>query len=157
MVDITERPYRRSFLKASVASMAATTIPITLNPAKAADLPPLEEYKPVSFDAAEWAFILAACDRLISSEGEGPGAIETRIPVFIDLQLAGDFGTAADWYMEGSHEADADPKLGFQSPLTPAEIYHQGIPLFQEWCRKTHGDAFEALDAKTTGRSPHRA
>jgi gluconate 2-dehydrogenase gamma chain len=122
---------------------------MTFTPAKAADLPPLEEYKPVTFNAAEWTFILAACARLIPSEGEGPGAIETRVPVFIDLQLAGDFGSAANWYMAGPYEADADPHLGFQSPLTPAEIYHQAIPLFQEWCKKTHGGSFETLDAET--------
>ncbi|PTW62368.1 gluconate 2-dehydrogenase gamma chain [Breoghania corrubedonensis] len=149
MVDLPGRPSRRSFLKATVASAAVTSIPIGLPHAKAAELPSLEDYKPVYFDAAEWSFILAACARLIPSDGTGPGAIETRVPVFIDLQMAGDFGKAADWYMEGPYKADANPLLGFQSPLAPAEIYRKAIPVFQDWCKQTHGDAFEKLDAET--------
>lgn len=149
MVDLPGLPSRRSFLKATVASAAVSSIPLGVSNAKAEELPPLEEYKPVYFDTAEWAFIMAACGRLIPSEGEGPGALETRVPVFIDLQLAGDFGAAADWYMEGPHTPDADPHMGFQSPLTPAEVYRKAIPLFQEWCNATHGDAFEKLDAET--------
>ena len=73
--------------------------------------------------ADEWRFVMAACDRLIPAEGDGPGALETRVPVFIDLQMAGSFGDASDWYMAGPHQPDADPLLGFQSPLTPAQIY----------------------------------
>jgi gluconate 2-dehydrogenase gamma chain len=113
------------------------------------ELPPLEEYKPVFFDADEWRFIMAACDRLIPAEGEGPGALETRVPVFIDLQMTGSFGDASDWYMAGPHQPDASPLFGWQSPLTPAQIYRKAIPLFQEWCQTTHGKAFEALDAET--------
>ena len=114
-----------------------------------AELPPLEDYSPTYFSADEWRFVMSACDRLIPEEGEGPGALETRVPVFIDLQLAGSFGAASDWYMSGPHQPDADPLLGWQSPLTPAEIYRQAIPVFQEWCQNTHGSAFEELDNQT--------
>ncbi|WP_319772795.1 gluconate 2-dehydrogenase subunit 3 family protein [Breoghania sp.] len=153
MADLPGIPSRRSFLKATVASAAVATIPFRAESAKAQDLPALEDYKPTYFDAAEWTFVLAACARLIPSEGDGPGAIETRVPVFIDLQLAGPFGAAADWYMSGPHDASADPKLGYQSPLTPAEVYRQAIPLFQDWCRANHGGAFETLDADTQDKA----
>jgi gluconate 2-dehydrogenase gamma chain len=62
-------------------------------------LPELADYVPVFFSADEWAFIQSATSRLIPSDGEGPGALEARVPVFIDLQLKGDFGAASDWYM----------------------------------------------------------
>lgn len=68
------------------------------------------------------------------------------MPVFIDRQLAGDFGAAADWYMGGPHDPGADPLLGFQSPLSPAQMYREGIRLFDEWCRKTKGATFSELD-----------
>jgi len=58
-------------------------------------------------------------------KGEGPGTLEARVPVFIDLQLKGDFGAAADWYMDAPHDPGADPLLGFQAPLSSAAIYCQ--------------------------------
>ena len=147
MVDLPGRPSRRSFLKATVASAAVSSIPLNVAKAKDSSPPPLTDYKPTYFTAAEWTFVMAACDRLIPAEGNGPGALETRVPVFIDLQLAGDFGKAATWYMKGPHKPDADPLLGYQTPLTPAEIYRKAIPVFQDWCQSTHGSAFEKLDA----------
>ncbi|MHC2621852.1 gluconate 2-dehydrogenase gamma chain [Bradyrhizobium huanghuaihaiense] len=105
----------------------------------------LDGYKPLYFSTTEWAFIRAACARLIPSEGEGPGALEARVPVFIDTQMAGDFGKASDWYMLGPHEPGANPLLGFQSPLTPAQIYRQSIALVDEWCTEQKGKAFAEL------------
>lgn len=109
-------------------------------------LPTLAEYVPEFFSADEWAFIQAATSRLIPSDGDGPGALEARVPVFVDLQLNGDFGHAADWYMEGPHRPDADPLLGFQAHSTPAEIYREGIVLFDAWCQQNHEAVFAELD-----------
>lgn len=148
MVDLPGRPSRRTFLKASAAT--ATLAGLAM-PTKAQPLPEpvaLDAYECEYFQPAEWQFVMAACARLIPSEGEGPGAIETRVPVFIDRQLAGDFGKAADWYMEGPHDPAADPRLGYQTPLTPAEIYRQAIPLFDSWCEQTQGASFKDLDAE---------
>ena len=149
MTDLPGRPSRRGFLKGTAAGAALAAIAVPAGAQTQPDVPPLEEYDPSYLTAAEYQFIIAACARLIPSEGDGPGALETRVPVFIDLQLAGDFGDAADWYMEGPHDPAADPLLGYQTPLTPAEVYRAAIPTFQNWCRKTHGKAFEALDAPT--------
>lgn len=106
---------------------------------------PLEQYQPQFFTVDEWAFILAATARLIPSKGDGPGAIEARVPVFIDLQLADDFGKGADWYMQGPHDPNAPPQLGYQSPLRPAEAYRAGIAKLNDWCRANHGGPFVEL------------
>ncbi len=108
---------------------------------------PLDDYSPEFLSAAEWTFLMAATARIIPSEGDGPGALETGVPIFIDRQLAGEFGTAADLYMEGPFVPDAAPQLGIQSPLTPAEMYRQAIPAFDEWCQRNAGAAFHDLDA----------
>lgn len=149
MTDLPGRPSRRGFLKGTAAGAALAAIAAPAATQAQPDQPPLEEYDPSYLTAMEYSFVMAACARLIPSEGDGPGALETRVPVFIDLQLAGDFGNAADWYMEGPHDPAANPLLGYQTPLTPAEIYRAAIPVFQDWCRKTHGMAFEELDAPT--------
>ncbi|WP_417247587.1 gluconate 2-dehydrogenase subunit 3 family protein [Celeribacter sp.] len=147
MSNLLGRPSRRGFLKGTAAGTAFAAIGTSVKAEQ--PLPPLEEYTPSYLTEAEYTFIMAACGRLIPSEGNGPGALETRVPVFIDLQLAGDFGAGADWYMEGPHDPSANPLLGYQTPLTPAEIYRKAIPLFQDWCQKTHAHTFENLDAQT--------
>lgn len=147
MTDLPGRPSRRGFLKASAAGMAVASLPLSANAQQVAAPVPLDQYQPVFFTPAEWAFVMAATARLIPSEGDGPGAIETRVPVFIDLQLAGAFGQAADWYMEGPFSPAADPFLGWQTPLTPAEVYRQAIPVFDAWCAQTYNASFTALDA----------
>ncbi|MCQ2006275.1 gluconate 2-dehydrogenase subunit 3 family protein [Rhizobium sp. NRK18] len=148
MRDMPGRPSRRGFLKGSAAGVAIASFAGTAS-AQAQEKeapPPLDQYERVYLNDAEWAFVMAACARLIPSDGDGPGAIECRVPVFIDRQLAGDFGKASDWYMQGPFDPAATPTLGFQSPLTPAEIYRKAIPAFQDWCNKTHGGSFEALE-----------
>jgi gluconate 2-dehydrogenase gamma chain len=135
---------RRRLLQASAVGLAFGQLGLPAH-AQIAEAPPLDSYRPEFLSPAEWAFIKAATARLIPSDGEGPGAIETRVPVFIDLQLAGDFGAAADWYMEGPFDPAADPLLGYQSPLPPAEIYRQGIDVFDRWCRDRYGSVFAEL------------
>lgn len=135
-------PTRRAFLKAGAAGVAASGF----QPLWAQEpVVPLDQYQPEFLSGAEWSFIMAATARLIPSDGDGPGAIEARVPVFIDRDLAGPFGQAADWYMEGPHEPGANPDFGYQTPLTPAEIYRGGIARFDEWCVAEYGAAFADL------------
>lgn len=136
---------RRAFLggTASAAALAGLPLPLLAQPV------PLDQVERAFFDAAEWAFVLAATGRIIPSDGDGPGALETRVPVFIDRELAGDFGNAADLYMEGPHDPTAGADRGPQSPLTPAQIWRQGIAAFDAWCVATLGAAFVDLDPET--------
>lgn len=145
MADLPGRPSRRTFLKASAATVTIAGMPISAQAQNESKPASLEDYKSEFFNAEEWAFVMAACARLIPSDGDGPGAIEARVPVFIDRQLAGDFGKAADWYMEGPHDPAADPNLGYQTPLTPAEVYRKAIPVFDKWCADNKSDGFAKL------------
>ncbi|WP_343504340.1 gluconate 2-dehydrogenase subunit 3 family protein [Alloyangia pacifica] len=145
MTDLPGYPSRRSFLKASAAGAALSGLAL---PASAQQVPQpvsLDDYQREYLNADEWAFIMAATARLIPSEGDGPGAIEARVPVFIDRQLASDYGTADDWYMESPHDPNAELARGWQTPLNPAEVYRQAIPAFDAWCQETQGATFAAL------------
>jgi gluconate 2-dehydrogenase gamma chain len=137
------RSSRRNFLQSSGAAFAIGQT--SLAQAQSQPVPPLENYEPEYFTSSEWTFILAATARLIPSDGDGPGAIEARVPVFLDRQMAGEYGTATDWYMQGPHDAAAAPQFGCQSPLTPAEVYRTGIEGFNAWCEATHGAQFAEL------------
>lgn len=141
------QPNRRDFLKASVSTAALVHYPLAAK--QSSTEVPLDDYQPLFFTPEEWRFIMAACDRLIPADGEGPGALEARVPVFIDLQLNGDFGNATTWYMEGPHDPNAELARGFQSPLTPAQIYQDAIKAVNEWCNTQHNSIFSKLNPET--------
>ena len=46
------------------------------------------------FSWEEWAFLWAACARLIPTDENGPGAVELGVPEFIDREMDGGFGQA---------------------------------------------------------------
>jgi len=141
-------PSRRTFLLASGAGMALSGLAMPFH-ASAREAPvQLDKYKPEYFTPEEWSFILAATARLIPSDGDGPGALETNVPVFIDRQLAGNYGSAGDWYMEGPHDPDASPDRGWQSPLTPAGLYRKAIPAFNAWCQLQWSKDFKDLSGE---------
>lgn len=137
---------RRGFLGVAAGGAA---LAYSAAHAAAQDAPePLEQVSTTFFDPEEWITVIALCDVLIPAGGDGPGALESRVPVFLDRLLAGFWGAAERWYMEGPHVPDADPNQGFQSPLTPVGIYRGGIAHFDGWCGRTHGGAFKSLDAQ---------
>jgi gluconate 2-dehydrogenase gamma chain len=141
---------RRKFLLTSLLALPALGVTIKgLSAADAAEMvaPGLDTYAPTFFTAAEWKFILAACDRLIPASGRGPGALETNVPVFVDQQLASDLGS--EIYLEAPFVLDAPATLGYQIPYLPQQIYRNGIKALEAWCQDTHHDHFAALDVAT--------
>jgi gluconate 2-dehydrogenase gamma chain len=118
----------------------------TLSAAEAADMaaPDLKVYRPSFFSANEWAFVLAACDRLIPANGRGPGALECNVPIFIDQQMHGDFGR--EIYLQGPFNTQAPKELGYQLPYTPQQIYQHGIKLTDAYCQQKYHKRFSELD-----------
>ncbi len=96
---------------------------------------------------AEVAFLNAAVARLIPADDLGPGAKEAGATFFIDRQLAGPYGQAAHWYMQGPW-ATGEKTQGYQSRMSPAELYRAAIKSIDDHCRKTlNSRAFAALSA----------
>lgn len=152
---------RRHFLRSSVAlvpiaSLAGcdlralpTSAPAAGNASAAASGDAAREtYKPVFFDAREWAFVQAAVDRLIPADAEGPGALDAGVPEFIDRQMETPYAHGARWYMQGPFQQGV-PELGYQLKLVPRDLYRLGIAAVDSFCTKTHGKAFAGLDAAT--------
>jgi gluconate 2-dehydrogenase gamma chain len=151
-VSTGNRTLRRQFLISTALAFPAAALGgslLGMSAAEAASIaaPALADYEPVFFSRSEWEFVTAACDRLIPADAEGPGALDSNVPVFIDQELKGAYGTADDWYMEGPHDPKAAAAMGYQLPYTPQELYRRGIAATQAWCRQKHGMGFEALDA----------
>jgi len=80
----------------------------------------------VFLTAAEAAFVEAAVGRLIPKDDLGAGAVEAGVPVFIDRQLAGEYGRGGRWYMQGPWGV-GEPTQGYQTRLTPAGLYRAAI------------------------------
>jgi gluconate 2-dehydrogenase gamma chain len=122
------------------------------------------------FSAEEAAFIDAAVARLIPQDDLGPGAREAGVTGFLDAQLAGAYGAAQTWYMQGPWRPGEDTQ-GYQSRLTPAQLYRVAIKAINDHCRKEFdGQAFAELsetqqdatltrlekgDIKIAGLGPH--
>jgi gluconate 2-dehydrogenase gamma chain len=137
---------RRRFLK-SIGALGAAGIPAAAPGAEAhphQNNPKAEKY--MFFSAAEVAFIDAAVARLIPADELGPGAKEAGVTYFIDQQLFGGWGTMAKMYRQGPHP-EGTPQQGYQSPLTPQEIYRAAIHELNGFCMKTHRRSFDKLVA----------
>jgi gluconate 2-dehydrogenase gamma chain len=97
------------------------------------------------FTPAEASFIDAAVARLIPNDDLGPGAKESGVTVFLDRQLAGAYGRAQSWYMQGPWSEGADTQ-GYQSRLTPALLYRTAIKFVDNHCRdRFDGKVFAEL------------
>jgi gluconate 2-dehydrogenase gamma chain len=133
---------RRRFLK-SVGALGAATIPAAAGAQQHAHSAAKTE-KYMFLSAAEVAFLDAAVARLIPADDLGPGAKEAGVTYFIDQQLFGGFGTMAKMYRQGPH-AEGTPQQGYQSPLTPQEVYRAAIGEINASCGKQFGGPFEKL------------
>jgi gluconate 2-dehydrogenase gamma chain len=132
-----ESTSRREFLRTLIALVPTVSI-AACAPVPALKTPPAQVYSPKYFTLEEWAFLHAACARLIPADENGPGALELGVPEFIDREMDGAFGHAAKWYMQGPF-ASALPEFGYQSPLTPRAVYRTGIAAVDAHCRRMFG------------------
>jgi gluconate 2-dehydrogenase gamma chain len=95
--------------------------------------------------AAEAAFLTAAADRLIPPDPTGPSASEAGVIVFLDRQLAGDYGKGAHFYLGGPWQ-DGTSTQGYQSRFTPAQFYRHAIAAIEQFVAKSSsGRAFKEL------------
>lgn len=94
----------------------------------------------------EIRFLDAAVERLIPADDLGPGAKEAGVAFYMDQQLSSVWGSHGRNY-RGGPWPEGTPTQGFQSRLTPREIYRAAIREVNGHCLKQHGKAFEFLAA----------
>ena len=93
---------------------------------------------------AEADFIDAASSCFIPSDDLGPGATEAGVTFFIDRQLHGAWGAMARGYRLGPWP-EGTPQQGYQSPLTPREVYRTAIREIDAWCETQYRKRFADL------------
>ena len=95
----------------------------------------------IYFSADEVAFIEAACARIVPADATGPGAVEAGVPLFLDRQLAGDYGKGARWYMQGPFGKSTGTQ-GYQSQYPPAGLYRAAIKAIGDHLGQNGGAPF---------------
>jgi gluconate 2-dehydrogenase gamma chain len=150
---------RRRFIKAGLVLAGTGTAASVFKPAGAAEnhnilkggklwkaketpLPtPADPTKRMFFNEREYALVSAIFDRLIPADELSPSASDTGCVVFIDNQLAGDYGKASWRYNQGPFEKGTESQ-GVQSPYTPAEIYRKGLAEIDKHCLEMFNKSF---------------
>nr|WP_246027693.1 gluconate 2-dehydrogenase subunit 3 family protein [Lysinibacillus antri] len=94
---------------------------------------------------ASFNVLSQATERILPEDELGPGAIGLGVPYFIDNQLAGAYGMNAKEYMQGPFE-DGAVTQGYQSRLTRAEIFEQGIAKLEEEAQSRYQKGFVELE-----------
>lgn len=95
----------------------------------------------------EFNILSEATERIFPEDDLGPGAIGLGVPYFIDNQLAGSYGNNARDYMQGPFFVSA-PTQGYQSRLTRAEVFLQGIKKMDQEAESRFQEGFSSLEGE---------
>lgn len=143
---------RRGFLKKTlalvplVATVSTGAIALSPKSSKAAE-GVSQHYVPIYFNNEEWRFLLAACECLIPTDANGPGAVSQGVPEYIDKQMELPYGHGDLWYMHPPF-VEAAPTLGYQSKLTPRDTYRLGIKAVDTYCQQEFQKKFADLSVQ---------
>jgi gluconate 2-dehydrogenase gamma chain len=150
-------PNRRKLLQAAALTPAAAVLPLRFMgmPEAHAAAPNYAQPSERFLSSVETSFVEAAVARIIPADELGPGAKEAGVAQFIDRQLAGPYGRAETWYMQGPWR-HGEKEQGYQLKLTPAQLYRAAIADIDAHARKQYANkTFAELDAKTQDAMLH--
>lgn len=148
---------RRDFLSQALALAAASSLPVARAEVVTGgqpwepgtvSLPPLAQPRQgglAFFTQHEFDTAGALADRLIPADELSIGGKEAGCAVFIDRQLAGDYGKGATLYRLGRF-VKGTLEQGTQSPLTPADRWRQGLAAIDRHARSLYGKAYVELE-----------
>jgi len=83
-------------------------------------------------------------NHMVPADSLTPNGVDLGLNIYIDRALAGAWGKGDRMYMQGPWKAGV-PSQGYQLPLTPAELYRNGIAAANAHCVNTYGKAFDKI------------
>lgn len=95
----------------------------------------------------EFDTVGAIAERFIPADETSLSGKDAGCAIFIDRQLAGDYGNAVAVYRLGKF-VKGTPEQGPQSPLTPAQRYRLGLAALDNATQKQYGKDFVALSGE---------
>ena len=98
------------------------------------------------FGPGEAAFVEALMNLMCPADSLTPSGTDCGLSIFIDRQLAGDFGKGGRLYSQGPW-LPGKPQHGYQLPLKPAEFFTAGIAAANGVAHARFGKTFDALAA----------
>jgi gluconate 2-dehydrogenase gamma chain len=138
---------RRDFLKSAVAGGAAAAAVSVPQPAAAQSAAASSATASPGYaflNPEEAAFVETLVDHMIPADELTPKGTDIGLNIFIDRALAGGWGKGDRLYMQGPWKPGV-PSQGYQLPLTPAELYRNGIAAANAHCVKTYKKTFDKL------------
>lgn len=78
------------------------------------------------FTAQEARVVCAASERIFPADGNGPGATQAGVAIYIDHQLAGPYGKDKYRYTQPPF-VESIPEHGYQGKANPRETYRDGL------------------------------
>lgn len=148
---------RRQLLVSSVTSIAVGAA-ATAKAATMVGIPqwvPFDRNGPMHYDTPGLQFFTAdearevdaIVERLIPADELSVSGKDAGCTVFIDRQLAGEYGTFDRLYMQGPFEKGTAMQ-GDQSSLVPQQRYRLGLAGLATYCQKQFQKAFSALSTE---------
>ena len=164
--DTTDPQKRRDFLRQVVSasgslpfapafagSLAAASPTVVAAPAPAPPATPgLVGY--VCFSQDEAAFVEAMVDVMCPADELTPSGVDCGLAIYIDRQLAGEFGRGAGRYSRGPWQAGR-PQQGYQLPMTPEQHFKAGVQIANEACAARYGKSLDQIAAADANNFLH--
>jgi gluconate 2-dehydrogenase gamma chain len=158
MTDRAKKGVTRRQLLLSSATTVAVGAAASAKAATLAGTPqwiPFDHNGPMHYDTPGWQFfsaeqgreVEAIVEQLIPADDLSVSGKDAGCAVFIDRQLAGEYGTFARLYREGPFEKGT-PMQGDQSELDPRQRYSLGLAGLGAYCQAQFQKAFSALGAE---------
>jgi gluconate 2-dehydrogenase gamma chain len=126
----------------ALVSNTATTVPTACKPEPAAGY--------LSLGRDEAAFVETLVDIMCPADDMTPSGVDCGLPIYIDRQLAGDFGRGAKRYSRGPWQ-QGKPEHGYQLPMTPEQHFKAGVAAANEACVARYGGPLDQVPVADAG------
>jgi gluconate 2-dehydrogenase gamma chain len=141
---------RRIFLKRAVAGSAVAVgagVPQAALADAAGAKPDAASLSPAGYtflSPDEATFIEAVVDHMIPADELTAKGTDLGINVYIDRALSSGWGKGERFYRQGPWKAGT-ANQGYQSSMTPSELYRAAIPATNAECVKLYGKPFDKI------------
>lgn len=98
----------------------------------------------ISFSQDEAAFIETMVNIMCPADEYTPSGVDCGLAVYIDRQLAGEFGRGWKRYAKGPWQ-QGRPQQGYQLPLTPEQFFKAGLEATNRACVARFGKPFDQV------------
>ncbi|MBD1552478.1 gluconate 2-dehydrogenase subunit 3 family protein [Pseudomonas typographi] len=158
MIEKPAKGVTRRQLLLSSATTVAMGAAATAKAATIAGTPqwvPFDHNGPLHYDTPGWQYftdeqareVEAIVEQLIPADELSVSGKDAGCAVFIDRQLAGEYGTFARLYQEGPFQPGTAMQ-GDQSPLNPRQRYTLGLAGLTKYCQANFKKPFSGLGAE---------